>query len=91
MDCQNERRFPSAYHLLCQIVRMEVSIYKVLDVVALMRDVSNKNLSKGQVGTIVEILDDNVFEVEFSNRTGETIVSLAIPAKHLMLLRFETA
>ena len=39
---------------------------KELDVVALLRDVPERALIAGQVGTILEILDKDVFEVEFS-------------------------
>lgn len=37
------------------------------DVVALIDDVPEKGLQRGQVGTIVEMLAPDVFEVEFSD------------------------
>ena len=40
---------------------------KLLDVVALTVDVPEHNLSRGQVGTVVEVLK-NGYEVEFSDR-----------------------
>ncbi|MDP5169142.1 MAG: DUF4926 domain-containing protein, partial [Bacteroidia bacterium] len=46
---------------------------KVLDVVALMKGVPEKGLKKGQVGTVVEEWAPGVFEVEFSNKQGQTI------------------
>lgn len=62
---------------------------KLLDVVALMKNLPDDKLSKGQVGTIVEKLDDNVYEVEFSDKNGQTIASLALKAEDLILLKFE--
>lgn len=60
-----------------------------LDTVALLRNIPEKNLSKGQVGTVVEILDDNTYEIEFSNAKGETILTTPLTRKDLILLRFE--
>ena len=62
---------------------------KVLDVVALLHDQPDKKILKGQVGTIVEQLDENVFEVEFVNTKGETIALEEIHADNLFLLHFE--
>ena len=62
---------------------------KVLDVVAVLNDLPDRNLLKGQVGTIVEQLDENVFEVEFVNSKGETIVMEEIHEDNLFLLHFE--
>lgn len=55
-----------------------MSLFKLLDVVALLRDIPEKKLMNGQVGTIVEHLDDTLFEVEFINKNGETITSLPV-------------
>ena len=38
---------------------------KLLDVVALLEDLPQLGLYRGQVGTIVEVYEPNVFEVEF--------------------------
>lgn len=62
---------------------------KVLDVVALLNDLPGKKLLKGQVGTVVEQLDENVFEVEFVNTNGETLAMEEIHADNLFLLHFE--
>ncbi len=61
-----------------------------LDTVALLIDLADYGLVKGQVGTIVEMLDENVFEVEFSDKNGRTLSTVAIDEKDLMLLYFET-
>ena len=37
---------------------------KLYDVVALTKDLLNRKLSRGEVGTVVELLDPGVFEVE---------------------------
>ena len=58
----------------------------LLDVVALTEDLPARNLSRGQVGTVVELLDDGVFEVEFSDNQGQTYALLAVPESKLMVL-----
>jgi hypothetical protein len=64
---------------------------KLLDVVALVDDVPEKGLTRGQVGTIVELLVPGVFEVEFSDLDGQTYASAALPESWLILLRHEPA
>lgn len=59
---------------------------KVLDAVALTEDVAESGLSRGQVGTLVEILAQGIFEVEFADLGGATYASLAIPERKLMVL-----
>jgi len=61
---------------------------KMLDVVALLEDRSDRGLMAGQVGTVVEILDDGVYEVEFCDNEGRTYDSLALPADQLMALHY---
>jgi Domain of unknown function (DUF4926) len=65
---------------------------KLLDVVALIVDLPEQNLWRGQVGTVVEILGDGVaFEVEFSDRNGRTYESLGLRPDQIMVLYFEPA
>jgi len=60
---------------------------KLFDVVALLEDMPASNLSKGQVGTIVEELDnENVF-VEFSDVNGRTYAQEPLHVSKLMELR----
>ena len=59
---------------------------QLLDVVALTEDLPARNLSRGQVGTVVELLDESVFEVEFSDNQGRTYALLAVPEAKLMVL-----
>jgi hypothetical protein len=65
---------------------------KLLDVVALVVDLPEQNLWRGQVGTVVEILGDGTaFEVEFSDRDGRTYESLGLRTDQIMVLHFEPA
>jgi len=64
--------------------------FKILDVVALLQDLPEKKLVRGQVGTVVEHLDDNLFEVEFvDTKSGETIALEPVKGSDLFLLYFE--
>jgi hypothetical protein len=58
----------------------------VLDVVALLLDVPEHGLVRGQVGTVVEQLDEVVFEVEFSDDEGRSYAELALNADALLVL-----
>ena len=62
---------------------------ELLDVVALTEDLPERGLRRGQVGTAVEILDDDVYEVEFTDNQGRTYDILALRADQLMVLRYE--
>jgi hypothetical protein len=64
---------------------------KLLDVVALTQELPERDLSLGQVGTVVEILEPNVFEVEFSDNDGRTFAELALRAEQLLVLHYEPA
>ena len=57
----------------------------VLDVVALLSDVSTHGLLRGQVGTVVELLD-GAYEVEFSDDEGKTYAELALQTDQLLIL-----
>ncbi len=64
---------------------------RLLDVVALTEDIPDRGLRRGQVGTIVEILEPDVFEVEFADNEGRTYATLALNAKQLMVLHYQSA
>jgi hypothetical protein len=53
---------------------------RLLDVVALLSDVPARGLLRGQVGTVVELLD-SAYEVEFSDEEGKTYAELALWAR----------
>ncbi|MFN5855462.1 MAG: DUF4926 domain-containing protein [Pseudanabaenaceae cyanobacterium] len=64
--------------------------FKLFDVVALIVDLPQYNLWRGQVGTIVEILAGGAaFEVEFSDRNGRTYESLGLNPEQIIALHFE--
>jgi hypothetical protein len=58
---------------------------KVLDVVALLRDIPEENVRRGMVGTIVDTHGD-LFLVEFSNSEGETIALLTLKSEDFLVL-----
>ena len=62
---------------------------KLLDVVALLDDVPDVKLVRGQVGTIVEQLGRDVCEVEFSDNKGRTYATLTLRADQLLVLHHE--
>ena len=59
---------------------------ELLDVVALAHDRPTDGLVRGQVGTVVEILSSNSFEVEFSDDHGKTYAMLPLDADELIVL-----
>ena len=62
---------------------------ELLSVVALLDEVAEKGLKRGQVGTIVEVLSPGVYEVEFSSDSGRTYASLALASNRLLPLVHE--
>jgi ribosomal 30S subunit maturation factor RimM len=68
---------------------MKTREIKILDVVALLKAIENEGTVLGQVGTVVESLAPGIFEVEFSNKKGETIAMVPVSEKDLILLHFE--
>jgi hypothetical protein len=62
---------------------------KLLDIVALTQDLPGLNLSKGQVGTIVELYEPTVFEVEFVDPQGKTYAVETLNANQLMQLHHQ--
>jgi hypothetical protein len=56
---------------------------ELLAVVALLEDVNGHGIARGQVGTVVEMLGPNVYEVEFSDDNGQTYASVALRAEQV--------
>ncbi len=46
---------------------------ELFDIIELLIDLPYCNQSVGSKGTIIECLDDNKYEVEFTNEQGETL------------------
>ena len=63
---------------------------KLLDIVALLEDLPQLGLYRGQVGTIVEEYEPGVFEVEFSDNTGRAYAIETLSANQLMLLHHQS-
>ena len=61
---------------------------KVLDVVAVLEDVPQQGLLRGEVGTVVELWKDGVFEVEFSDNSGKAYAFAALHPDQLIKLHF---
>jgi hypothetical protein len=59
---------------------------KLLDIVALLENLPELNLYRGQVGTIVEEYETGVFEVEFSDNTGKAYAIETLTETQLMVL-----
>ncbi|MEW6029388.1 MAG: DUF4926 domain-containing protein [Chloroflexota bacterium] len=64
---------------------------KLLDVVALTQELPDKDLRLGQVGTVVELLAPDVYEVEFADNDGRTYAELALREEQLLVLHYEPA
>jgi hypothetical protein len=60
----------------------------LLDVVALLSDVPAQRLSRGQVGTIIEELDDQNLLVEFSDDQGHAYAVAPCPQAELLVLHY---
>lgn len=60
----------------------------VLDVVALLADRPADDLARGQVGTVVESLDDETVLVEFSDDTGRAYALVPCPQSELLALHY---
>ena len=55
-------------------------------VVALLEDLPEQGLVRGQVGTVVETWAPGVYEVEFCDDDGKTYAMVAVKAEQLMRL-----
>jgi hypothetical protein len=61
-----------------------------LTVVALLQDMPERGLVRGQVGTVVEQLAPGTVEVEFSDSDGRTYATAAVKASQLLVLHHDT-
>jgi hypothetical protein len=59
-----------------------------LDVVALLSDRPDERLARGQVGTVVESLDDATVLVEFSDDRGRAYAIASCPRAELLVLHY---
>ena len=61
---------------------------RLLDVVALQSNIPGQRLTRGQVGTIVELLDVSTSLVEFSDEEGEAYAVAPCPRSELLTLHY---
>lgn len=59
---------------------------ELLDTIALAEDLPERGLRQGEVGTVVELLAPDVFEVEFSDDDGQAYAEFALRRDQLILL-----
>jgi hypothetical protein len=71
---------------IIQTTSSAISI-ETLASVALLRDIPEHNLLRGQSGTVVEQLASGVVEVEFSDTNGCTVEMLPLQVEDLLVLR----
>lgn len=57
--------------------------------VALLEDLPEHGLVRGQVGTVVENWAPDVYEVEFVSANGEPYAMVAVKGGQLLVLHFE--
>jgi hypothetical protein len=58
----------------------------LLDTVALLEDLPQRGLERGEVGTVVEVLAPEVYEVEFSDDEGQTYAQFALRSEQIIAL-----
>jgi Domain of unknown function (DUF4926) len=66
-----------------------MEIFEILDVVVLTEAMPSLNLRKGELGTIVEELDKDVFLVEFADTKGVTYAMPVLNTSVLMKVYYE--
>jgi Domain of unknown function (DUF4926) len=62
---------------------------RLLDIVALVEDLPEYGIYRGQVGTVTDIVAPNVFEVDFSDTSGQTYAEINLTSHQLMVLLHE--
>jgi Domain of unknown function (DUF4926) len=60
-----------------------------LDVVALLADIPGENLTRGQVGTVVDLPGNGTALVEFSDDDGKAYAFVAVSEAQLLPLVYE--
>jgi hypothetical protein len=93
MDFANRRECTSVRHVLGVVMAGKKAARQserpsVLDVVALLADRSGDELARGQVGTVVELLDENTALVEFSDEQGRAYAIATCPQSELLVLHY---
>ncbi|MEB3160894.1 MAG: DUF4926 domain-containing protein, partial [Synechocystis sp.] len=64
---------------------------ELYDVIELLVDLPQMDLQSGQLGTILEIHNNNAYEVEFSAPNGEVLGFLALkPEQFVVVWKYQT-
>jgi len=63
---------------------------KELETVALLKNLPEKEVFRGDVGVIVAVLSERVAEVEFTDSAGKTRIITSLEFEDLIRLRMET-
>ena len=89
LDRANWRERAQVRHLLGAVMKAKKNEKpSVLDVVALLADLPAQRLARGQVGTVVEQLDDKTLLVEFSDDHGSAYAIAPCPRADLLILHY---
>ena len=92
LDHTNRRERAEVRHVLGTMMQAENSAKNerpsLLDVVALLTDLPGHRLARGQVGTIVEDLDDKTLLVEFSDDQGRAYAVEPCRRDDLLVLHY---
>jgi hypothetical protein len=92
LDYTDTRGISSFDLVLCDMRAVVQNVpAKLLDVVALLEDQPTCKLVAGQVGTIVEVLGPDVFEVEFLDSEGRTLGLAELKRADFLVLRHDPA
>ena len=90
LDSEGWRGVAAVDELLCTIREGPcMGEIELLSVVAVVEDLPENGLVRGQVGTVVESWAPGVYEVEFSDDNGRTYAMVALKAGQLMRLYHE--
>jgi hypothetical protein len=63
-------------------------VFRLLDPVALLKELPQERLRRGQVGTIVEVYGSGRYEVEFADADGQTLALVTLPKTALLRLSY---
>ena len=88
LDRANRRERAEVRHLPGAVMKANNERPSVLDVVALLTDLPAQRLARGQVGTVVEKLDDKTLLVEFSDDQGSAYAIAPCPRADLLILHY---
>ena len=92
LDRANRRGRAEVRHLLGAMMKAKKDAENerpcVLDVVALVAHLPAQRLARGQVGTVVEQLDDKTLLVEFSDDQGSAYAIAPCPRADLLILHY---